>query len=93
MAGRTAVERTRGDVIEQRTLDRRGSHALLTARMRSTLEALAQDDEPYAQRQALIDLAAVCQRLAAGYRRPTRQPKPKPVNGNGNGSSPFSQAA
>jgi hypothetical protein len=47
---------------------------LFTARLRGTLEALAQPYEPYVQRQALIDLAAVCQGLAATLPRPVRHP-------------------
>jgi hypothetical protein len=53
-----AVEQARGDVLEQRMLDRHrtvghipgvarpATPQLLTSRMRSTLEALAQPDEP-----------------------------------------------
>ncbi|MGZ8512826.1 MAG: hypothetical protein ACXWWL_05260 [Candidatus Limnocylindria bacterium] len=96
MAARSAtIERVRGDVIEQRMLDRhRGttsktfagpgkpvSRDLLTARMRSVVEALAQPNEPYAQRQALVDLAATAMELAAAYPTPTAAR----VNGHGHG--------
>jgi hypothetical protein len=82
MTAARTVERVRGDVIEQRLLDRyrgqkihRGegnqvSPDLLKARMRALSEAMEQPDEPYAQRQSLIDLAAVATELASTYPRP-----------------------
>jgi hypothetical protein len=61
----STVKRDARGCISVRTEVTTVGRDLFTARLRATLEALAQPDEPYVQRQALIDLAAVCQGLAA----------------------------
>jgi hypothetical protein len=46
------------------------SLALVQTRMAAVLDAAAQPGEPYAIRQALVDLSAVCVELAATMERP-----------------------
>jgi hypothetical protein len=54
----STVKRDARGCISVRTEVTTVGRDLFTARLRATLEALAQPDEPYVQRQALIDLAA-----------------------------------
>jgi hypothetical protein len=76
------LEAAPADVEDQRALDRVGEGPAgvlaprrptldyVRTRMAAVLQAAREPDEPFAYRQALVDLGAVCAELAATMERP-----------------------